>query len=108
MLDQVEEIASDAVIDEAYAWLCERRKDYAPDADVWRLRWQWAEVKPHIQAQLRAGAYRLGEVTRFTVDGEPREVWAARDALVLKATALVLARHLEPYLSQRGGGGGGW
>ncbi len=28
-------IASDQVIDEAYAWLCERRKDYAPDADVW-------------------------------------------------------------------------
>ena len=56
-------IASDQVIDEAYAWLCERRKDYAPDADVWRLRFRWAEVKPQIQAHLRAGTYRLGAVS---------------------------------------------
>ena len=37
----------------------------------------------------------------FRRDGQTTEVWAACDALVLKATALVLARHLEPYLSQR-------
>ena len=44
-------IASDQVIDEAYAWLCERRKDYAPDADVWHLRFRWVERKPQIQAR---------------------------------------------------------
>ena len=27
-------IASDAVLDEAYAWLCDRRKDYSPHDDV--------------------------------------------------------------------------
>ncbi len=31
-------IASDAVIDAAYAWLCRRRTDYSPPNDVWRLR----------------------------------------------------------------------
>ena len=61
--DLIAQIASDAVLEEAYRWLCARRTDYAPDADVWRLRWRWAEVKPHIQAQLRAGAYRLGAVS---------------------------------------------
>jgi hypothetical protein len=27
-------IASDAALDEAYAWLCDRRKDYSPHDDV--------------------------------------------------------------------------
>ncbi|MFB3131846.1 MAG: hypothetical protein ACE10K_04915 [Rhodothermales bacterium] len=72
MLDQMEEIASDEVLQQAYRWLCARRADYAPDADVWRLRWRWAEVKPQIQAPLRAGAClhaasRPGPVTVSTV-----------------------------------------
>ena len=32
-------IASDAVLEQAYVWLCARRKDYASDADVGHLRW---------------------------------------------------------------------
>ncbi len=38
MLDQMEEIASDEGLQQAYDWLCARRTDYAPDADVWHLR----------------------------------------------------------------------
>ena len=101
MLDQVEEIASDEGLQQAYRWLCTRRTDYAPDNDVWRLRWRGDEVKPQIQAALRTGTYRLGAVDCFRREGQTTEVWAARDALVLKATALVPARHLEPYLSER-------
>ncbi len=97
----METIASDAVVEDAYTWLCERRKDYAPDADVWHLRWRWAEVKPQIQAQLRAGTYRLGAVASFQAGEETHEVWAAQDALVLKATAIVLTRHLDPHLSKQ-------
>ena len=89
MLDQVEEIASDEGLQQAYRWLCTRRTDYAPDNDVWRLRWRGDEVKPQIQAALRTGTYRLGAVDCFRREGQTTEVWAARDALVLKATALV-------------------
>ncbi len=63
MLDLVEEIASDEGLQQAYDCLCARRTDYAPDADVWRLRWRWAEVKPQIQAALCAGTYRLSAVS---------------------------------------------
>ena len=28
-------IASDAVLDEPYAWLCDRRKDDSPHDDIW-------------------------------------------------------------------------
>ena len=53
------EIASDEVIDEAYRWLCHRRKDYSANNDVWTLRWFWPQVKPRLQAQLLAGDYRF-------------------------------------------------
>ncbi len=45
--DLMQHIASDAVLEEAYAWLCERRKDYSSNDDVWDLRRRWAEIKPH-------------------------------------------------------------
>jgi hypothetical protein len=50
-------------------------------------------LKPRLQQQLLQGAYRLGPVQRFGDGADAREVWAALDALVLKAVALVLAGH---------------
>ena len=88
----MEAIASDDVMDAAYAWLCDRRKDYSPNNDVWHLRWRWSEIKPQIQAALRAGTYRLGAVTCFQAGEETREVWAARDALVLPFELYCLGR----------------
>ncbi len=37
-------IASDAVLDEAYAWLCVRRKDYSPHDDVLPRRESFASL----------------------------------------------------------------
>ena len=51
-------IASDAVLDEAYAWLCDRRRDYSPHDDVWTLRERWADIKPRLQKSLLRGEYR--------------------------------------------------
>jgi hypothetical protein len=48
---------------------------------------------------LRAGGYRLSSVRRFHQGDETIEVWSALDALVLKATALVVASHWLPKLS---------
>jgi hypothetical protein len=92
-VDWLDEIASESVLQLAYAWLCERRRDHLPNNDVWDLRWRWEEIRPRLQAQLRAGAYRLGPVRRFHQGDETIEVWSALDALVLKATALVLTAH---------------
>ena len=94
-------IASDAVLDEAYAWLYFRRKDDSPHDDVWTLRERWADVKPWLQRSLLRGEYRC-DVTRqvHTAEGVI-EIWSAADALVLKATALVLQKELAPVLSPR-------
>jgi len=96
----MDEIASESVLGQAYAWLCERRQDYSPNDDVWDVRWRWEEIRPQLQAQLSAGEYRISSVRRFHQGDETIEVWSALDALVLKATALVLSAHLLPNLSQ--------
>src|SRR5271157_272397 len=100
-MDWMDEIASESVLDQAYAWLCERRLDYSPNDDVWDVRWRWEELRPRLQEWLRAGSYRIGAVRRFPTGDETIEVWSALDALVLKATALVLAAHWLPVLSPR-------
>ena len=98
----IQHIAADAVLEEAYDWLCERRKDYSAEADVWDLRRRWGEVKPHVQETLLAGEYEFSPLTELRLpDGETRQLWCAQDALVLKALAIVLGEYLEPILSDR-------
>ncbi len=88
-------LTADEVLDNAFAWLCKRRRAYPADADVWSFRQAWAQEKDKLKAALAAGRFRFGLLTRITLrDGEEIDLWSARDALVLKALAMVLARHL--------------
>ena len=88
-------IASDPVLDTAFAWLCKRRHDYPAHADVWHFRRHWREEKARLHAELLAGRYRFGLLSRVELtDGEEIDLWSARDAVVLKALAMVLAKHL--------------
>jgi RNA-directed DNA polymerase len=83
-------LASDAIIDTAYAWLCRQRAHWGDHADVWALRFDWAREKPRLQRELLEGRYRFEPLSRVTkLDGETVHIWSARDALVLKAQALV-------------------
>jgi hypothetical protein len=66
---------------------------------VWDVRWRWEEIRAELQAQLRAGVYRLGPVRRFHQGDETIEVWTALDVLVLNATALVLTALWRPDFS---------
>ncbi len=88
-------LASDAVLDVAYWWLCHRRRDYSADADVWSFRRQWPREKRRIQADLLAGDFRFGLLDRVTLkDGSDIDLWSACDALVLKALTIVLSEIL--------------
>jgi RNA-directed DNA polymerase len=91
----ISEVASSAVLDTAFAWLCERRVDYADSADVWNVRHRWPDLKPQLQDALLRGQYRFQPLRRIHAQGECRELWAALDALVLKALAIVLSRRLD-------------
>ncbi|MCP5046682.1 MAG: hypothetical protein GY940_05895 [bacterium] len=97
----IDDIASDTTIHEAYEWFCNRRKDYHYNDDVWHLRCHWEVVRPLIQEQLRRGTYRFSPVRliRGTAKKGGTWLWSATDALVLKATALVLSAFLRPFMS---------
>jgi hypothetical protein len=73
------QLTSDDVLDSANEWLCRRRRDYSANADVWAFRRNWPREL----------------LSRVTLkDGEETDLWSARDALVLKALALVLVEYL--------------
>src|SRR5688572_22120795 len=108
----LEELAADALLDQAYVWLCQRRKRFPPNAEVWAFRHRWREEKARLQADLLAGRYRFEPLYRVTLedDGDV-DVWCARDAVLLKALALVLAKYLpaSPRCTHlKGHGGAKW
>jgi len=86
-----ERLCSDAVLDRAYRWLCKQRRRWPDAADVWSFRRDWTVEKERLRAELRAGTFSFGLLERIEkADGDEIEVFSARDALVLKALALVL------------------
>src|SRR5271154_862137 len=94
------QLASDDVLDGAYAWLCRRRRDYSANSDIWNLRRCWQREKERVKDELLLGNHRFSLLSRITLKtGEETDLWSARDALVLKALAIVLAKHLP--LSRR-------
>ena len=103
---------TEPLLDDAFAWLCRRRRDYPADADVWTLRRRWPEERARLLADLVTGRYRFGLLSRVTLaSGEQVDLWSARDAVVLKALTVVRARRLP--VSKRcshvnGHGGAKW
>ena len=96
------DIVTDAVLDAAFAWLCHQQQAWPAEADVWRFRQHWPEEKAQLRADLLAGMYEVGLLSRVTLqNGEEVDLWPARDAVVMKALALVLpnisrCRHAVP------------
>ncbi len=89
------DIASDSVIDTAYAWLCHQRRNWPADSDIWDLRFHWDTVKETIQRDLTQECFCFEPMSRITkANGEVVHVWSSRDALILKALSAVLANHL--------------
>jgi len=87
----IDRIASDAILDQAYAWLCHRRKGYHANTDVWHFRRNWQAEKARLKAELTAGTYRFDVLDRVTLkDGSSIALWSSRDAIVLKALTLCL------------------
>jgi hypothetical protein len=62
-------------------------EDYSPHDDVGDVRWRWEDIRPQLQARLRAGEYRLGPVRRFHHGAER-----------LKETGLTYARFMDDWV----------
>ncbi|HFI5337031.1 TPA: reverse transcriptase domain-containing protein [Serratia liquefaciens] len=85
-----------ATLDAACVWLCEQRKDAPPDADVWDLRFTWAQRRDRLLQTLLAGGYRLKPMQVIKKkQGDALALWGAQDALVLKWVALLIVPQLD-------------
>ena len=106
----LDDILDEGILESSYAWLCKRRRNYPDHADVWNFRRHWKREIVRLRRELLEGSYRLGLLSRTTLDnGEEVDLFSARDALVLKAVALVLSRRLSfsrncTHLKGNGGG----
>ena len=84
-----------AALDTAFDAIRGNRQSWPPNTDIWALSHTWAREKRQIADALRQGTYRLSpQTTVERRDGETCHIWSARDAVVLKAIALVLADRL--------------
>lgn len=95
-LSLIEQIASEAILEQAFVWLCQKRSHYHFNGDVWHLRRWWTEKKAYIQRMLLTRQYRFRELRLIRGKERYVEWWCSMDALVLKAMAIVLGEHLKP------------
>ncbi len=73
----IQKIASDAVIDTAYEWLCKRRSDYSHNDEVWDIRFSWAEFKPHLQRRLLREEYTIS--SQIVINTCPSQIFISVD-----------------------------
>ena len=67
---------------------------------MWHLRFHWQDLKTQIQAKLLNGTYQFSPCKSYKINDKCIGVWNAQDALVLKAIAIVITKHLSPKLSK--------
>ena len=79
-------------LDTAYQWLCQQRRHYPDNADIWHLRFHWQAERERILGELRQRRYRVSPLQPIRkADGTVIHLWSAADALVAKALAMAIA-----------------
>ncbi|VFS47129.1 hypothetical protein [Budvicia aquatica] len=85
------ELFSHTRLESAFIWLCQTRKHFPANTDVWHLRFHWRVEKQRLYQQLNAGIYQLSPLQLVkTAQGDTRALWSSPDALVLKCLTLLL------------------
>jgi len=57
----------ESVLEQAYAWRCQQRRDWPAEADVWRFRQRWPQAKAPLREALLAGTYQGRLLSRVTL-----------------------------------------
>lgn len=99
MKNLIKVISSDTILDQAYQWLCKRRKNLSHNNDVWELRRHWQQIKPVLQQTLIQGKYTFSPLVELRLPENTLDCWCAIDSLVLKAMTIALGSHLASVIS---------
>jgi RNA-directed DNA polymerase len=89
------QLASDAILDEAFHDLCKRFRNRGDHHDIWHLRFHWPRQKEKIKDRLLAGNYRLSPVKIVRAHEQDIQVWSAEDALVLNALRILMSQYFN-------------
>jgi hypothetical protein len=78
-------------LDNAYHWLCQQRKHFPPDADIWSFRYRYAATRSGLLREINSGQYRFSPQQKIIKsNGEVIHLWGSQDTLVMKLMAGVL------------------
>ena len=87
-------------LDDAYRWLCQQRKHFPADADIWSFRYCYAATRSDLLLEIHSGWYRFSPQQKIIKpNGEVIHLWGSQDTLVMKLMAGVLGSILP--LSRR-------
>ena len=77
-------VAPEVLLNEAWEWLCKRRLNYPPSADIWWLRQHWTFENQKLIRLLSSGDYQFEPLQQVTKsDGEIIELWSAQHRVLL-------------------------
>jgi hypothetical protein len=75
-------------LDEAYHWLCQQRKHFPPNADIWHFRRRYYAINSDLLDQINSGDYRFSPQQKIIKhDGQIIHLWGSKDVLVIKLIA---------------------
>lgn len=90
-LNLMSEITSSENLDKALAHVYRTRKDDVHNSDIWSLSLYWDKYKTTIREELLSGNYLLTQLSVFKGgDGKYYTRFSSKDAVVLKAIAMIL------------------
>jgi len=85
-------------LDNAFAWICDIRKDYSANNDIWRLRRDWEGIRSSFLVQLNNGSYQFGLLDRYETENAIVSLWSSQDMIALKLIAASLQHRMGDNL----------
>jgi hypothetical protein len=59
--------------------ICELRKDYSPNSDIWFLRRDWHHIKDEMLVQINTGTYQFSPLNRYEFDDATLSLWTSQE-----------------------------
>ena len=85
-----------AQLQQAFLAVCQQRRHFPADADIWHFRRHWPARKSGLLAKIQSGDYSFAPQHRLRKqNGQIVHLWAAEDAVVIK----LLSAWLQDRLS---------
>ena len=85
-------VLSDVNVEQAYRWLCQQRKHFPANADIWHIRFHWEQEKEALLQAIKCDRFYFKPLQKLVKsNGEVIHLWSSIDSLMLKILALSLA-----------------